>query len=455
MLSYVELVRHRFEDRHANIMGNLDRLSDWHLRFTVRIFGDCLDEEKRKELFGNYTEYGSESELREFVRHFLPAYSEYAIAELVEKKRDGERFDPPWLTLEEYQELAVREKWPKIANHLEHVAPLQLRREIARAGMLFRPYMLSDPGFNEGVLEFALYFDLLDRLAKRSTEELRAVAGEIAAMIDKAVASGTPQECEPILRQIRESAARAAGIPADPETLLGPEMERYPRETPPGWKLRELRNTLATMNLKDLRLSALVHLDLLTAEETREIVFPFLSRFPSFYEIPTNGLRELILAIAEKITDRAITFFFDRYSVGRMAMTPPVSYLVWKLMPDEEKLLRLREDNARMDQAMMSRHLARYLHSSAPDELSDAGKQISLLTDGSYISNHGLILKAIGENSAGEEVKRFYDEVTVLSLRMINRSEEERKEMYQGIRENISVAARIPIPGTNAAGGAS
>ena len=103
MESYVDLVRHRFEDRHANIMGNLDQLSDWHLRFTVRIFGDCLDEEKRKELFGNYTEYGSESELREFVRHFLPAYSEYAIAELVEKKRDGERFEPPWLTLEEYQ----------------------------------------------------------------------------------------------------------------------------------------------------------------------------------------------------------------------------------------------------------------------------------------------------------------------------------------------------------------
>jgi hypothetical protein len=455
MLSYVELVRHRFEDRHANIMGNLDKLSDWHLRFTVRIFGDCLDEEKRKELFGNYTEYWSDSELREFVRLFLPGYSEYAIAELVEKKRDGERFDPPWLTQEEYQEMAVREKWPRIANHLEHVAPLQLRREIARAGMLFRPYMLSDPGFNEGVLEFALYFDLLDRLAKRSPEELRAVAGEIAAMIDRAVASGTPQECEPILRQIRESAARAAGIPADPETLLGPEMERYPREAPPEWKLRELRNTLAAMNLKDLRLSALVHLDLLTAEETREIVFPFLSRFPSFYEIPSSGLRELILAIAEKITDRAITFFFDRYSVGRMAMTPPVSYLVWKLMPDEEKLFRLRGDNARMDQAMMSRHLARYLHSSTPDELSDAGKQISLLTDGSYIANHGLILKAIGESSAGEGVKRLYDEVTVLSLRMINRPEEERKEMYQGIRENISVAARVPIPGTNAGGGAS
>jgi hypothetical protein len=454
MESYVDLVRHRFEDRNANIMANLEKLSDWHLRFTMRIFGDCIDEEKRKELLGNYTEYWMDSELREFARNFLPAYSEYAIAELEEKKKDGERFDPPWLTQEEYQEMAVREKWPKIAKHLADVAPLQLRREIARAGMLFRPYMLSDPGFNEGVLEFALYFDLLDRLAKLSPEELRAAGVEIAALIDRAVAEGTPQECEPILRQIRECAARAAGVSADPETLLGPEMERYPREAPPGWNLRELRKTLTTMAQKDLRLSALVHLDLLTTEETRAIVSPFLARFPSFYEVPPKGLQEIILAIAEKITDRAITFFIERYSVGRMAMTPPVSYLVWKLMPDEEKLFRLREDNEKMDEAMMSRHLARYLHSSSPGELSDVGEQIALLTDRSFSSNHGLILKSAAAGDTAGGVRRLYDEVTALSLRMMSRREEERGEWHRKIRERISVVAGIPIPAKKAEEGA-
>jgi hypothetical protein len=455
MQSYVELVRHRFEDRHANILGNIEQLSDWHLRFTVRIFGDCLDEEKRKELVGNYSEYWSDSDLREFVRNFLPAYTEYAIAELAEKKAGGERFEPPYITQEEYQEMSVREKWPRIAGHLEDVTPLQLRREIAKAGMLFRPYMLSDPGFNEGVLEFALYFDLLDRLGKLPQEELRATGAEIAVLVERAVSAGSVGESERILRQVRDCAARAAGIPADPETLLGPEMERYPREAPPGWNLRELRKTLAGMGLKDLRLSALSHLDLLTAEETRDIVYPFLSRFPSFYEIPSNGLRELILSIADKITDRAITFFFDRYSTGRMAMTPPVSYLVWKLMPESDRLLRLREDNARMDQAMMSRHLARFLHSSGPGELSDAGKQISLLTDTTFIANHGLILGAIGESPDGEGIQRFYDEVTSLSLRMTSGPEEERERMYQGIREKIAAAARIPVPGTIAEGGAS
>ncbi|MBF8259657.1 MAG: hypothetical protein HW377_2031, partial [Actinobacteria bacterium] len=43
MESYVDLVRRRLEDRHGNILGNLDQLGDGHLRFTVRIFGDCLD----------------------------------------------------------------------------------------------------------------------------------------------------------------------------------------------------------------------------------------------------------------------------------------------------------------------------------------------------------------------------------------------------------------------------
>jgi len=434
-------------------MGNLDELTDWHLRFTVRIFGDCLDEEKRKELLANYTEYWTDAELREFVKNFLPAYTEYAVAELEEKKKDGECFDPPFLTQEEYQEMAVREKWPRIAGNLESVTPLQLRREIAKAGMLFRPYMLSDPGFNEGVLEFALYFDLLDRLGKLSPDELRAVAREIAGLVDLAVAAGPVEECEKVLVRMRERAAKAAGILADPETLLGPEMERYPREAPAGWKVRELRNTLKTMTIKDLRLSALVHLDLLTTEETREIVTPFFSRYPSFFGIPSSGLQELILAVAEKISDRAITFFFERYSGGRMSMTSAVSYLVWKLMPEEERIVRLLEDNSRMDQAMMSRHLARYLLSATTSELSNAGRQISLLTDDRFSSTHGLILMNSGSDEQGKGVRKLYDEVTAMSLRMMSGPGAGRERKFGEIRQRIAEAAGIALPAEITEGG--
>jgi hypothetical protein len=442
--SYVELVRRRLADRNDNIMANLEKLGDGQLRFTMRIFGDCLDEEERAKLLAGYTEYWTEKELRAFAEKFVPAYTEYAISELMEKKKDEERFVPPFLTQEEYQEMAIREKWPKIAQHLDDVSPLQLRREIARMGMLFRPYMLSDPGFNEGVLEFTLYFDLLDRLDKGSPDELRAAALEIVQLVEKAVAAKSIEECEKILIRIRTAAAKVAGLPADPETLLGPEMERYPREAPPGWKLRELRLTLETMSLKDLRLTALVHLDILTTEEVREIVSPFMTRFPSFYEIPGNALRELVLAVTETVGDRLITYFVDRYSTGRMVMTKPISFIVWKLMPEKEKLDLLREDNARMDSAMMSRHLARFLHSSSPADLGDAGRQISHLTDGNFVSNHGSILKALGGEGVGETVRKLYDEVTILALQMMSFGEGRKQEIFDTIRGKITEAAGLP-----------
>ena len=88
--SYSELIRRRLEDRSANIMANLEKLGEGHLRFTMRIFGDCLDEETRGKFLKDYTEYRTEKELRAFAKGFIPAYTEYAIAELLEKKKKGE-----------------------------------------------------------------------------------------------------------------------------------------------------------------------------------------------------------------------------------------------------------------------------------------------------------------------------------------------------------------------------
>jgi hypothetical protein len=439
--SYVELVRQRLQDRATNILGNLDRFMEPQLRFTMRIFGDCLDDETRGKMFQGYSEHMTEQELRKFAGDFVPEYTGYAVAELEEKKRDGERFDPPFLTQEEYQEMSVREKWPRIAACLPDVPSLQLRREIARAAMLFRSYMAGDPGFNEGVLEFSLYFDLLERLRPVPDAWLRKTAGEIAARIGAAVEAGETEEGERILREVRAMAGAAAGLPADPETLLAPPMEKYPREVPPEYRMRELRKTLSTMTLKDLRLSAMVHLDLLTVEETRRIVAPFFEKHPSFFEMPSKGLRELIVAIAEAVDDRVIIWFIERYGTGRMAMTKPVDYIVWKLMPEEERAATLRADNEPMDSAMMARHLARFLLSETEKDLSDAGVQIALLTDPRYIGGHGEILKRLGGEDGGDRIKRLYDAVTVSSVRMAGQRGEEREKTYQAIRAAIADAS--------------
>jgi hypothetical protein len=443
MNSYVELVRRRLEDRGNNVVGNLERFMEPQLRFTMRIFGDCLDEETRATMFSGYSEHLTEQELRAFAADFVPGYTRYAIAELEEKKKDGERHEPPFLTQEEYQEMAVREKWPRIAEHTGAVKPHQLRREIARAAMLFLPGMLSDPGFNEGVLEFSLYFDLLQRLRSVSEPQLRAAVGEIAPRIAAAVAATSEEERKALLREIRTTAATAAGLPADPETLLGPPMEKYPREVPSAFRVRELKNTLARMTLKDLRLSALVHLDLLTVEETRRIVLPFLAKYPSFYEMPSNALRELILAVAVGVDGRSITYFIERYGSGWLAMTKPVDYIVWKLMPEEERVGALRRDNERMDAAMMARHLARFLHSESEQDLSDAGKQIALLTDARFVADHGAILARLGAEGEGERIKRLYDTVTLSSVRMAGLRGEERESAYQAVRGMIADAAGV------------
>jgi hypothetical protein len=452
MKSYVDLVRRRLEDRGNNVVGNLERFMEAQLRFTMRIFGDCLDDETRDRMFSGYSEHMAEQELRTFAADFVPAYTAYAIAELEEKKKDGERHAPPFLTQEEYQEMAVREKWPRIAEHMDGVTPLQLRREIARAAMLFRPYMLSDAGFNEGVLEFSLYFDLLKRLRSMSDARLRAAAAEIAPRIAAAIAATSDEEREALLREVRTLAATVVGLPADPETLLGPPMEKYPREVPPEYRLRELKNALATMSLKDLRLSALVHLDLLTVEETRRIVLPFLAKYPSFYGMPSKGLRELIMAVAAGVDGRSITYFIERYGSGWMAMTKPVDYIVWKLMPEEERVAALRRDNERMDAAMMARHLARFLHSESEQDLSDAGKQIVLLTDARFVADHGAILARLGAEGGGVRIKRLYDTVTLSSARMAGQRGEEREAAYQAIRGLIADAAGVSAATTGGEG---
>jgi hypothetical protein len=164
--------------------------------------------------------------------------------------------------------------------------------------------------------------------------------------------------------------------------------------------------------------------------------------------MPSKGLRELILAVAEGVDDRAITYFIERCGTGRMAMTKPVDYIVWKLMPEEERIAALRRDNEKMDAAMMARHLARFLHSESELALSDAGRQIALLTDARFVGDHGEVLKRLGAEGEGERIKKLYDSVTLSSARMAGQRGEDREGTYQAIRKKIADAAGMPAATT-------
>jgi hypothetical protein len=64
-----------------------------------------------------------------------------------------------------------------------------------------------------------------------------------------------------------------------------------------------------------------------------------------------------------------------------------------------------------------------------------------------------LILKNAGSDTHGEGVRKLYDKVTALSLRMAGRKGGEKEEMFRRIREKIADAAGIAVPGDNTEGG--
>jgi len=165
--------------------------------------------------------------------------------------------------------------------------------------------------------------------------------------------------------------------------------------------------------------------------------------------MPSKGLRELILAVAAGVDGRSITYFIERYGAGWMAMTKPIDYIVWKLMPEEERVATLRRDNEAMDAAMMARHMARFLHSESERDLSDAGRQIALLTDPRFVADHGAILARLGAEGEGERIKRLYDTVTLSSVRMAGQRGADRESAYQAIRGLIADAAGVFAATTN------
>jgi len=170
---------------------------------------------------------------------------------------------------------------------------------------------------------------------------------------------------------------------------------------------------LATMTLKDLRLSALVHLDLLSVERPADRP-PLPREVPSFYEMPRRS------AGADPgrrrgVDGRSITYFIERYGSGWLAMTKPVDYIVWKLMPEEERSTRSggQRANGRRDDGAP---LARFLHSESEQDLSDAGSRSPPHGRGSWRTRGDPHAPWAEED--GERIKRLYDTVTLSSVRM-------------------------------------
>lgn len=442
--TYRSLVSGRLKNREGNIMSNIPQLHEEQLRFTVRIFADCMEEEDMARFLDGYSEYIVEDKLRDFVGDFVPKYTEYAIAELEARKEKSEGFAPEQITGEELQEMAIVEKWPKLEKNPDVFSNLRLRREISKLALLLRPYMLTDPGWNESLLEFAIYFDVQEKLKGLSDEELHSAVAEIAPIVLKASKQKDIKAKEEILGEIRSFVLTLAGIDGDVEELLGPTMERYPREAPEGWDLAEFRHSLMQLSLKEVRMSALVYIEMLTLKEMDELAGPFIEKFSSFYEIDKETLIELLCKLVSAIGDREILNFFERYTKGKMMVIKSFSPETWNLLPREKKIQFLQEDNDEMDIAMMARHIARIFMSETYNKLHDYDFQIELINNPGYMKIQGVLAGAIGGTEEGKRLRELNDEVTRAMLEVVE-NRDDRKKKLLSLRQRIASALGFEI----------
>lgn len=442
--TYRSLVSQRLKDRQGNIMAKLSELDDGQLRFTVRIFADCMEEADMERFLDEYSEYMVEEKLLDFVGDFVPEYTSYAISELEARKEKSEGFEPEQITGEELQEMAIIEKWPKLEKNPEVFSNLRLRREISKLALLLRPYMLTDPGWNESLLEFAIYFDVQEKLKGLSDEVLHTAVKEIAPIVLKASKTKEIKEKEKILREIRSFVLTLAEIDGDVEELLGPPMERYPREAPEGWELAEFRHNLEKLGLKDVRLSALVYIELLTLQEMNDLAGPFMEKFSSFYEIDKKTLIDFLCTLVSALGDREILNFYERYTKGKMMVTRSFSPETWNLLPREKKLQFLREDNDEMDIALMGRHIARIYLSEMYSTLYNYDFQIGLVQNPEYMKIQGALAGDIGGAEEAKGLRELNDEVTVSMLDVVN-SKDDLREKFLSLRKRIASTLDLEI----------
>lgn len=445
----IEQMRRYIRTREEELLSKIEEMSEGQLRWTVRLFADCLDETSQSLCLADYSEYLPFKRMQATVASFIPRYTQLALADLDFKAQvEGSGLNS--LTEEELQNMSCAEKWDLLAVDQEAHTPSQLRRELAR--MLFcQSYDLyRDPSLPTAVIEFPNYFETQESLAKLPPEDLQALKGRILPMtadLEKAPA----QAREGILRTIREEVARAIAFEKPLERVFEGAMERIPlgamERIPLGAKdVSEATPPLDTegMSREDLQLSVRVLTDLLSLEEMRRELSPLKDRYPSLVEIPDAGLKDLVRSLAERLGGRTTLSFTERYRSGRMVTRQSISSDVWVLLPDQERLRLLLEDNAAMDVGQTARHISRVFMSYQYPMLHDMTAQVSFLNEPFYPALQERIIGAFSEPSNREGLRELNRVVTVRMLEVERARPEDQQALLLEVRKGIAVTLGLP-----------
>jgi hypothetical protein len=450
--SPIESKRQDIQKRAHELLKRVNRMDDEELRWTVRVFADCLPLEQRFACLGAYSEHWPVEERRRFVPGFIQSYTQAAL-DALERAASTRRAGLAALTDEDLQAMSAAEKWSLLAGDPGGLSSDQLRRELARLFMCKSHDLFHDVGLSEAAVEYPAYHQMREALEAHPDSFISELVQCVVQSADRLL-SRRPLDVEAALTQIRETISQRLAIVIPPDKLFAGQMVRLPLTDPdqglePG--SAEANGALGDQPEVDLPTALLVVTDLMTQREVEEHLFPLQRKYRSIAEVPVEELRTLIGRLWGRLGDRRLTDFAERYRSGRMVAERKVAPDVWKLLPREEQLAILERDNRSMDPGQAARHLAKIFFSFQYDTLFDVGFHVALLRSPRY---HQLVRRLAGAEARPRAL--FLETLIRTVTRQMHdleaRAPETRRAGLQEIRAVIAGILDLPDDLTYPAG---
>ena len=441
-LSRIESQRRFIQERAQELLARVAQMDEEELRWTVRMFADCLSSDERATHLGGYSEHWDVDRLRRFLPTFIQQYTDIALKDLTAREGDqGARLAD--LTEEELQSMSLAEKCYLLAADPGGLRPDQLRRELARLFMCKSFDLYHDTGLSEAAVEFPAYHRIREALEAQPQATVEALIEKVLERSGR-LNEGTPDEVEAALAEIREAIGRTLGILIPVDQLFTGQMVRLPLDRPdeaPPVVAPASEDALGDMPAEDLATAFLVLTDLMSLREWEEYVLPLQRQYRSITEMPPEALRDLVGRLSGGMGDRRITDFAERYRSGRMVAERKVDREIWNLLPLAERLAVLERDNRTMDMAQAARHLAKIFFSFQYDMLFDAGFQVDLLRSPRY---QRLVNSMISGDQAEQPMGELIQTVTRMMLELEGLPSEARPARLQRVRTLIATALGLP-----------
>jgi hypothetical protein len=453
VLSKIETQRRFIRERAKDLLARVAHMDDEELRWTVRVFADCLSPEQRVASLGAYSEHWEPERLRSFVSTFIQRYTDLALEDLrATEGGAGTRLEN--LTEEELQSMSLAEKWSLLAADPSGLRSHQVRRELARLFMCKSRDLFHDGGLSEAAVEFPAYHRVREALEAQPD-------GVVAELLRLAVARAhrlgaeSPDEVETALTEIREAIARRLEILIPVDQLFTGQMVRLPLDYPdeiPDAGPQATHESMAEMTPADLATALLVLNDLMSQREWNEYLLPLQRQYRSLGAIPAEDLRSLLPHLAARMGDRRITDFAERHRSGRMVAERKVTPLIWDLLPHTERLALLERDNRTMDIAQVIRCLAKIVSSFQYDMLFDAEFHVELLHSPWYRHLTTRLLAQYEPEHERHRMEELMQTVTRTMLEIESLPSEVRPTRLQEVRALIAATLGLPDDLTYAVG---